>query len=809
MIGYIGKYILGHKVEVCIVMNEKFIKNADACYRLAEQKAAQYFQSLYAQVSQKTYVPTLTKDIQSWKHNHILHHSLLSIFSRKKGKTDPQSYHNYIHWLHYTGKLDNYLDRSISYIFMRDLGKNLDSPVVLARIRRIVARLKNYLTKDQGDKTGAFNLDGLYRLGQKEGIELTIIWLLNKLKNVSFHIPKEMDVDQAQRKLIKIIVGVIMHVLEEMGNEVLPEERIQKLDEAIRLGYSYGLTYPFIDDLLDAEVLSVEEKKQYSDLIRTTLITGSVPDWGEWKGKNKELIRFIHSELRDAFLYINNYQQPETRKHFFEQSYVFFNSQEVDRVKDLSNANYANEELFIPIILKSSSSRLIVRSVIRAPEDEGIDSRTFFYGIYNQLADDFADMFDDMKDGAVTPYTYYIKYHEERPDLINPFELYWAVIANLIHNVYHSDAKTCDLLLDRAINGLKRFKERWGTKKYSEVMELFATGNPKFNRVIQNMVQKVDDVDFFDKLLRDHVITILKNERREQETFLDTIESIRNQINSILCISKNQNVSMIKDPIIDAANYSLAGDGKRLRPIITWVMGVNEYGLNESSIVPLLRALEYMHTASLIFDDLPSQDNSPTRRGRPTLHKIYNIGIAELTGLFLTQKAIEEQASLDQFDSKTVLNLIRYTAQTIEVMCKGQVMDLYSKGKQLTLDQLNRMCFYKTGIAFEASLIMPAILAHTKESEIEALKKFAYHAGIAFQIKDDLLDVEGDLIILGKPIGNDAENNNSTFVSILGPDGARKEMWEHYCLAIEGLQEVSCNTPFLKQLLNYIVNRDH
>ncbi|WML44655.1 polyprenyl synthetase family protein [Neobacillus sp. PS3-40] len=790
-------------------MNEEFIKNADACYRLAEQKAAQYFQSLYAQVSQKTYVPTLTKDIQSWKHNHIHHHSLLSIFSRKKGKTDPQSYHNYIHWLHYTGKLDNYLDRSISYIFMRDLGKNLDSPVVLARIRRIVARLKNYLTKDQGDKTGAFNLDGLYRLGQKEGIELTIIWLLNKLKNVSFHIPKEMDVDQAQRKLIKIIVGVIMHVLEEMGNEVLPEERIQKLDEAIRLGYSYGLTYPFIDDLLDAEVLSVEEKKQYSDLIRTTLITGSVPDWGKWKGKNKELIRFIHSELRDAFLYINNYQQPETRKHFFEQSYVFFNSQEVDRVKDLSNANYTNEELFIPIILKSSSSRLIVRSVIRAPEDEGIDSRTFFYGIYNQLADDFADMFDDMKDGAVTPYTYYIKYHEERPDLINPFELYWAVIANLIHNVYHSDAKTCDLLLDRAINGLKRFKERWGTKKYSEVMELFATGNPKFNRVIQNMVQKVDDVDFFDKLLRDHVITILKNERREQETFLDTIESIRNQINSILSISKNQNVSMIKDPIIDAANYSLAGDGKRLRPIITWVMGVNEYGLNESSIVPLLRALEYMHTASLIFDDLPSQDNSPTRRGRPTLHKIYNIGIAELTGLFLTQKAIEEQASLDQFDSKTVLNLIRYTAQTIEVMCKGQVMDLYSKGKQLTLDQLNRMCFYKTGIAFEASLIMPAILAHTKESEIEALKKFAYHAGIAFQIKDDLLDVEGDLIILGKPIGNDAENNNSTFVSILGPDGARKEMWEHYCLAIEGLQEVSCNTPFLKQLLNYIVNRDH
>ena len=104
-----------------------------------------------------------------------------------------------------------------------------------------------------------------------------------------------------------------------------------------------------------------------------------------------------------------------------------------------------------------------------------------------------------------------------------------------------------------------------------------------------------------------------------------------------------------ESPIIDAANYSLEGDGKRLRPIMTWVMGVNEYGLKQSAILPLLRSLEYMHTASLIFDDLPSQDNASIRRGRPTLHQVYNIATAELTGLFLTQKAVEEQASLDQF----------------------------------------------------------------------------------------------------------------------------------------------------------------
>jgi geranylgeranyl pyrophosphate synthase len=794
-------------------MNEELRKNADACYQLAEQKAAHYFKSLYVQVIQKTYVPTLTKDIQSWKHNHIHHHSLLSFFSRRKGKPDSREYHNYIQWLDYTGKLDNYLDRSISYIFMRDLGKALDSPGTQSRIRRVVDSLKNHLThstiKDRGDKTETFSMVGLYRWAQKEGIESTMIWVINKLKTVSSNIPKGMDAEQAQRKILKIIAGVVMHEVEEMGDEISPEERTQKLDKAIKLGYSYGLTYPFIDDLLDAKILSAKEEKQYSDLIRTTLITGSVPELDEWTGNNMDLIRYIHSELRDAFEYIKAHQRRETRKNFFEQSYVFFNSQEVDRVKDLSNGNYTNEELYIPIILKSSSSRLIVRSVINAPEDEGFDNRTFFYGIYNQLADDFADMFDDMKEGAVTPYTYYMKYHDKRLDLINPFELYWTVISNLIHNVYHSDTKTCEVILDRAINGLKRFKERMGTKKYNEVMELFASGNPKFNSLIKKMVRKADDVDFFDKLLRDHMITILKNERKEQEDFLDTIETVRNQINNILHIPKIDHVSLMKEPIIDAANYSLKGDGKRLRPIVAWIMGVNEYGLKSSAIVPLLRSLEYMHTASLIFDDLPSQDNASIRRGRPTLHQVYNIAIAELTGLFLTQKAIWEQASLDQFDSKTVLKLIQYSAQMTEDMCKGQAMDLDSKGKQLTLEQLNMMCFYKTGIGFEASLIMPAILAHAKELEIEALKKFAHHAGIAFQIKDDLLDVEGDLILLGKPIGKDAENNNSTFVSILGSDGARKAMWEHYCLAMEALQEVPRNTTFLKHLMNYIVNRDH
>ncbi|WP_028608413.1 polyprenyl synthetase family protein [Paenibacillus harenae] len=793
-------------------MNKELIVDADTCYRQAEQKAASYFVSLCGQVKEKTYAHALTEDIGLWKRSHIHRQSWLSILSRGKRKSNSGGYHRSIQWLERTGKLDDYLDRSISYIYMRDLGQAMDSPDTQARIQRVAADMKQHLLHSpaagEGELPAFISLTELYRWAQEEGVETAVIWVIEKLKNVSAHIPEGMNAEHAQRKLIKIILGVVLHAIEETVGERSSEERVRRLDEAIRLGYSYGLTYPFIDDLLDAQVLTVQEKAQYSSMIRSALLTGTVPDLGEWAGTNKTMIRYVHAELREAFECIKRHQQPETQRLFFEQAYVFFHAQEVDRAKDLSHAGYTNEELYIPIILKSAFSRLIARSVIRAPFDEGFENRTFFYGIYNQLADDFADMFDDQRDGAVTPYTYYLTYRSQRSDLINPFELYWSVICHLIHNVYHSDAKAREVILNRAINGLKRCKARIGTERYNSVMEIFASGNPPFNRLIQQMVQKADDVDFFDKLLRDQLVTMLQNNRKQKEEFIDTIRTAREQINNALLIAKPDGMPQMKETLIDAANYSLLGDGKRLRPIVSWVMGVQEYGLRAPSIVPLLRSLEYMHTASLIFDDLPSQDNATTRRGRSTLHLVHNSATAELTGLFLIQKAIQEQASLDQFSAGTVLALMQYSARKAEDMCMGQAMDLNSKGKTLTLEQLNTICFYKTGLAFEAALVMPAILAQVSGQEIAILKTFAYHAGIAFQIKDDLLDLEGDERLLGKAVGQDAQNNTSTFVTVLGREGAKKEMWEHYCLAMEALKETPRHSVFLENLLNYMINRD-
>lgn len=765
-------------------------------YQLAEARADQYFQSLRKDVLERHFIPELTADISEWKVNHV---NLR--FSQGATKDSRIGYQPYLQWLDYTGKLDQYLRRSAAYVYMRDLGKAMDTVVAEEEIEQTAKRLKKYVAHSSEEKIESTGRAELYRWGEKEGIELSVIWLFSKLNRVAEHIPDKLNAGHAQRKLIKMIAGVLLHTYDEMDEGIERNVRAAKLDKAIRLGYAYGLTYPFIDDLLDSNYLTSMEKKQYSAMIRAALLTREIPDLGNWNEDKKELITYIHMELSEAFTYIKTHQSPEALETFFSESYVFFHAQEIDRMKDLAHPAYTNEELIIPVILKSASSRLIVRSVIGAQTDKGFDERTFYYGIYNQLADDFTDLFDDLEAFAVTPYTYYWTHHKKRPDLVNPFELYCAVIAHLIHDVYSSNELAREVILDRAINGLKRNKVRFGAQKYKKVMDVFTAGMPEFNRTLQKLVKKAENVDFFDKLLRDHMLDQLEKDRQDREAFSSLAKELRKEMNSFLPFRENS-----QRTLQEAANYSLMADGKRMRPLTAWMMGM-EFGLTKQDLIPVLKSLEYMHTASLIFDDLPSQDNATARRGQPALHVAYSNAIAELTGIFLMQKATLEQTSIRSFTPQAVLSLIHYSANAVIQMCHGQIVDLEEKREAMSLEELNAMCFYKTGIGFEASLIMPAILAGVDEGERQTLKQFAHHAGIAFQIKDDLLDVEGDSETLGKPSGQDVENGRSTFVTVLGVDGAKKQMWHHYCEAVETLSKMKRKAGFLKYLLDYIINR--
>ncbi|MDX8045315.1 polyprenyl synthetase family protein [Gracilibacillus sp. S3-1-1] len=765
----------------------------DQQYQQAEQKARSYFQALVDQLAGQQFPKKLTEYLQTYQKNKKVsfwHYDHIAITKDQQ----------FLQQLAKKGLLNDYLHRSISYIYLRDLGREFSTPETQVRIAHVAEGIKTALQHDTNQEW--FNLAKLYRLAQKESLEATFLWLIDKLKHVSSLIPEGLDKVHAQRKLIKIIAGVLIHEIEELQGQMSLQLRRERLDKAVRIGYCYGLTYPFIDDLLDATILSTQEKEQFATLIRQTLKTGKITPFTAWTGNKRKVVEPIYRELTDAFRYLEKNQSSENLERFYQNAYLFFHAQEIDRDKQLEHPFYTNEELYIPVILKSSSSRMIVRTFQTFSTNDQAEEYMFYYGIYNQLADDLADIDQDMAMGNVTPYTYFLQHRSQRPDLLNPFAMYWSVISYLIHHVYQDDAKTRQIILDRAVNGLKRLQKRLGNRRFTELLHTFSV-DPSFTACLQKVVARTKNVAFFDKLLRDQIVEAIKRQDKEKVTFQKTLEGARESVNQLLILPKAGG-----NTIEDAANYSLQGEAKRIRPIMTWVMATEVLNLEGKDVIPLLKAIEYMHTASLIFDDLPSQDNASMRRGRATVHEKYSSAVAELTALWMTQRAVQEQTKLRRYDADKILDLIAYSTQMTQEMCKGQIMDLEAKGKQLTIDDLTELCLYKTGIGFEAALMMPAIVAGARTEVIRAIKQFTHHAGIAFQIKDDLLDLEGDSVLLGKQAGIDQQNNSSTFVTVLGELQAKKEMWKHYCSAVEALEKFPNNVAFFKQLMDYIVHRE-
>lgn len=762
-------------------------------FHMRQQQAKVYFRTLQAQMQEEDFAANLIE---------MLHH-----YQQAKKKTwvnidnwKHQPSKSFLAQLAKTGQLNSYLHRSISYIYFRDLGRDITSEAMQSRIGAVTEGVKNYLY--QKEQQVPFHITELYQMAEKESLEEAFFWVSEKLKHVSALLPDGLNKNEAKRKIMKIIAGVVMHEFEELDGELSKETRRQLLDQAVRTGYYYGLTYPLIDDVLDADMLTASEKESFAYFIRQTLLTGEVNPVkaADWQDNHWEFISAVYKELSEAFHYLKFCQPAENRQVFLENAYLFFEAQELDRQKQLNHNSYTNEELYTSVILKSASSRLIIRSFKPFSENGKIEANMFYYGLYNQLADDLADLEEDLANKNVTPYTYFITYCDQNTGLINPFAMYWSVIYYCIHQLYPGKPEMRDLILDRAINGLKRLKERVGKERYQAFRQQFSF-NTNFDKALEKIVNRTQNVAFFDKWIRDQFLDTLKQNQQLKKQFVWKMKDIKEKIEEHLPFDSTGN------SLEEAAVYSLAGNAKRIRPIMTWVLAKEGLQLPDNLTLSLAKSIEYMHTASLIFDDLPSQDNAPKRRGKLTLHEKYNHATAELAGLWLTQRAVEEQAVIKHQDPDRLLELIAYSTQTTQNMCKGQFFDLHAKGKQLTLEELRELSVYKTALGFEAALMMPLIVAGESEERKQAVKRLAYHTGIAFQIKDDLLDITGDAKLLGKKPGQDKRNNSSTFVSILGKDAAQKEMWRHYLAAREALA-ILPDIPFFYQMLDYLVFRE-
>ncbi len=261
--------------------------------------------------------------------------------------------------------------------------------------------------------------------------------------------------------------------------------------------------------------------------------------------------------------------------------------------------------------------------------------------------------------------------------------------------------------------------------------------------------------------------------------------------------------------ISQAHDYALATGGKRIRPCLVHAAAVAVDPAARAATPPAT-ALELIHTYSLIHDDLPAMDDDDLRRGKPTLHKAFDEATAILVGDGLQARAFELITDAPELSAEQKVRMIKVLAEAagFDGMVGGQYVDIQSTGKALGLDELKAMHAMKTGALIRASVALGGIAAGATEAQLAALDTFADHIGLAFQVVDDILDVEGTTQSLGKTGGKDAEADKATYVKLLGLDGARAEAERLLDAALVALDGFGGSADMLRELARYIVSRE-
>ncbi|WP_240985541.1 polyprenyl synthetase family protein [Acididesulfobacillus acetoxydans] len=263
-----------------------------------------------------------------------------------------------------------------------------------------------------------------------------------------------------------------------------------------------------------------------------------------------------------------------------------------------------------------------------------------------------------------------------------------------------------------------------------------------------------------------------------------------------------------KNVLAESMRYSLAGGGKRIRPVLA-LAAAEMNGGDPKKVLPSAAALELIHTYSLIHDDLPAMDDDDYRRGRLSNHKVFGEGTAILAGDALLTYAFELLSLPADVAPELQVRVLREVAEAAgpRGMVYGQVLDLEGEGTSLSLAEIERIHRHKTGAMLMVSARLGGILAGSDELRLAALTEYAGALGLAFQIKDDILDVEGESEILGKPVGSDQKRGKATYPSLLGLAGARAHLQSQVDQAKASLRLFGQRGEFLRDLADFIAER--
>jgi farnesyl diphosphate synthase len=261
-------------------------------------------------------------------------------------------------------------------------------------------------------------------------------------------------------------------------------------------------------------------------------------------------------------------------------------------------------------------------------------------------------------------------------------------------------------------------------------------------------------------------------------------------------------------PLHAAMRYAVLGGGKRLRPLLVYA-AAHAFGEDGAALDGAACAVELIHAYSLVHDDLPAMDDDALRRGRPTCHIVYGEAMAILAGDALQALAFEILCD-EKGDATIGMEKQRVLGRACgaEGMAGGQALDLAAVGRTLSLDELEHMHTCKTGALIRASVRLGALSAGAGADALDMLDRYAHAVGLAFQVRDDILDVEGDSSVIGKTAGKDAAADKPTFPSIIGLQASRTRLSELTDIALNAIAPLGESGILLQELANYAAHRD-
>lgn len=624
-----------------------------------------------------------------------------------------------------------------------------------------------------------------------------LAWLAGRLAHLHRILPDAVVRGGGMGKVLRATAGVLIIAAHEVAGAGVDAAR-ERLTGVVAGAYGFGAAYAIVDDTLHdlpGDHLPARERERLHEAILKCLATGQPADAAQLPDHPlAEELHAVHGWMLEAYPF-------DTYRHLYHAAESMYLAQHRDALRSTGTPPESALAMYPDMFVKAGMSRVIANLLARRDLDDGFYRRSINSMFLSQLRDDLIDAADDERDGRRTSFT-----GTGEPGALRDLFAYQAYVAA---EVFDGDPVAADALAYYTTARLGRHLAEDPGRADALRRRFAPTGAiDRFLTAAAGRSRRNERVDVAEQRLRARAGHLLRDRDPSTvdcRTFIaDRLPYLNGLLDRYLAARGGGDIDAV-------VAYAVAGSAKRLRPALG-LMLAEGLGVEPVAIEPVLVAGELFHTASLIFDDLPAQDSATVRRGRPAAHVVFGEATAQLAALSMISAAFGLVAQLERtFPARRVTAVIEYVGTVLgpDGLCRGQYLDLYlgKDGTSPPAADIIEMYSLKTSTAIEAALVPLLMLQDRPPEQVELLQRYAHHAGVVFQLRDDVLDATSSTWLLGKDADNDTSKAN--IVRTCGLPEAQRLIDVHLGEALACCARLPFTTDLLACAVRHFATRRH